>query len=159
VTSAIATGCQQTAHGDRISISGASASSGYYGTSRYNFVLLCQWFFPLFLLSAYPYMSKNIIIMMQKRCNIYVIISYNTIYTFFYSIPLAPCYIIFSEGCCAPDVPGGRTTPLLAFGTTGGGLLAAPNRAARELGFKIWKEHNKFSSTDIIPPALSNSPQ
>lgn len=26
-------------------------------------------------------------------------------------------------------------------------------------GFKIWKEHMRVSSTDIMPPALSNSPQ
>jgi len=26
-------------------------------------------------------------------------------------------------------------------------------------GFRIWKEHMRVSSTDIMPPALSNSPQ
>lgn len=26
-------------------------------------------------------------------------------------------------------------------------------------GFRIWKEHMSVSSTDIMPPALSNSPQ
>lgn len=38
-------------------------------------------------------------------------------------------------------------------------LLTTFRSSNFEAGFKIWNEHNKLSSTDIIAPALSNSPQ
>lgn len=34
-----------------------------------------------------------------------------------------------------------------------------PNFGFLSAGFNIWKEHIKVSSTLIMPPALSNSPQ
>jgi hypothetical protein len=47
--------------------------------------------------------------------------------------------------------------PGLRYITEAGALLAF--LSARELGFSIWNEHIRFSSTLIMAPALSNSPQ
>lgn len=46
-------------------------------------------------------------------------------------------------------------------GVTGRPLFSPPYWyfAFLSAGFRIWKEHIKVSSTLIIPPALSNSPQ
>lgn len=41
----------------------------------------------------------------------------------------------------------------------GGALLPNPNFGFLSAGFNIWKEHIRDSSTLIIAPALSNSPQ
>ena len=38
-------------------------------------------------------------------------------------------------------------------------MLPKPPMSFLSAGFKIWKEHMRFSSTVIIAPALSNSPQ
>lgn len=38
-------------------------------------------------------------------------------------------------------------------------VLPKPNFNFLSEGFNIWKEHISVSSTDIIAPALSNSPQ
>ena len=59
--------------------------------------------------------------------------------------------------------PSGR---LLGLGDLRGGVLGLlpimlpkPPMSFLSAGFKIWKEHMRFSSTVIIAPALSNSPQ
>ena len=38
-------------------------------------------------------------------------------------------------------------------------MLPKPPMSFLSAGFKIWNEHMRFSSTVIIAPALSNSPQ
>jgi len=52
------------------------------------------------------------------------------------------------------------------FGPPRGGVIGRPDSAPPyeyfdffSAGFKIWNEHMSVSSTDIIAPALSNSPQ
>jgi len=56
--------------------------------------------------------------------------------------------------------------PFLFWGWLRGGVIGLPEFnppywyfAFFSAGFKIWKEHMSVSSTLIIPPALSNSPQ
>jgi hypothetical protein len=72
----------------------------------------------------------------------------------------APCWFhshfnanVVANGTSAAN----RFHPRRRYITEAGALLAF--LSARELGFSIWNEHMRFSSTLIMAPALSNSPQ